>query len=220
MKCVRCWKTGSPACCCRAVIPAKVGIQSACQDTRAWLLSPKSLASDVPKQIAGSLIMPIMRSLLGKLGAKSLELLHRQAASQWRKSQVAWRSEWHAPARSLRLLYLGVGVLIAWRLVPVAFQEVGVLGGISYIGTLFSGFANATFFRSVKIGPGEYVPLGAVGPIAMLIGLVGTNAVKPLVGDAKEAALAQDFVGAIIILGVFFYMRSLFGAWKSGDPYR
>ena len=95
-----------------------------------------------------------------------------------------------------------------------------MIGGFSYIGTLLIAFANATFFRAVKIGRGEYVPLGAVAPIAMLIGLVGTNAIKPLVGDAKEAALAQDFVGAIIILGVFFYMRSFFGAWKSGNPYR
>ena len=91
---------------------------------------------------------------------------------------------------------------IAVVLVPHAFRELGVMGGFSYLTALFSAVSNATFFRVARVGR-AYYPLGLVAPIAIFVGLAGSAAVRPMLGDAKNAALAQDFAGALIILAVF-----------------
>lgn len=161
-----------------------------------------------------------MRNLLNKVGAAVLRLLRKQMASHWRKSKAAWVSEWHAPARSLRLMYLGMGLVIAYVLVPAAYGELGFLGAGSYILAMLSAISNATVFRIVKIGRTDYIPLGLMAPIAILIGIVGSNAIKPLLSDAKEAALAHDFIGAAAVIGVFIAMNLWFRKWKSGNPYR
>lgn len=117
-------------------------------------------------------------------------------------------------------MYLACGLFIAWVLVPTAFREVGLLGGLSYVVAILGAISNATFFRVVKIGRGEYIPLGLVAPTAILIGVIGAKAISPLLGNAKDAAMAQDFIGAAMILGVFLFMRSWLGKWKSGNPYQ
>ena len=64
-----------------------------------------------------------------------------------------------------------------------------------------------------------YVPLGLVAPIAILMGVSGSLAIRPMLGDAKNAALAQDFTGAIVILAVFLLMWLVFRRWQSGTLY-
>ncbi len=70
---------------------------------------------------------------------------------------VAWESASNEPAFGLRLLYLVAGLVIALYLVPHAFQELGVIGGISYVVALFGAVSNATFFRIARIGRANYI---------------------------------------------------------------
>ena len=160
-----------------------------------------------------------MRDLPAALGYKGLERLSKLAASHWSKSRAAWESALDEPALGLRLLYLAFGLLIAFYLVPPAFRELGGVGGISYLVALFGAVSNATFFRVARVGRAAYIPLGLVAPIAIFVGLAGSSAVRPLLGDAKNAALAQDFAGAAIILAIFGVFSLWFRQWQSGNPY-
>ena len=101
-------------------------------------------------------------------------------------------------------------LLVVYILVPFAFSELGVIGGASY--------QFAMFFRMVRIGRADYIPLPLVALIAIMVGLIGSSAIRPLIGDAKDVALAQDFIGALIILGVFTFMTLWFRRWQSGNP--
>ena len=161
-----------------------------------------------------------MRDLAVDLGYRSLGLLFKLVAWHLSRSREAWESALNQPAPVLRFFYLVVGLVIASYLVPGAFRELGVAGGISYVVALFGAVSNATFFRVVIIGRADYIPLGLVAPIAIFVGVAGSAAVRPLLGDAKNAALAQDFAGALIILAIFGILSLWFGQWRSGNPYR
>ena len=67
--------------------------------------------------------------------------------------------------------------------------------------------------------PAKYVPLGLATPLLILIGVSGSIAIQPLLGDAKNAALAEDFAGAVIILGIFALLTLWFRRWQSGSLY-
>ena len=161
-----------------------------------------------------------MRDLAVDLGSQGLELLSKLVAWHWSRSWAAWESAMNEPAPALRFLYLVVGLVIAFCLVPHAFRELGVTGGISYVVALFGAVSNATFFRVARVGRADYIPLGLVAPIAIFVGVAGSAAVRPLLGDAKNAALAEDFAGALIILAILGVLSLLFGQWRSGNPYR
>ena len=161
-----------------------------------------------------------MSDLFVDLGSQGLKLLFKLVAWHWSRSWAAWESAMNEPALGLRLLYLVVGLVIALYLVPHAFGELGVTGGISYGFAIFGAVSNATFFRVVRIGRSRFVPLGMVAPIAIFVGITGSAAVRPLLGVAKNSALAQDFAGALIILVIFGVLSLLFGQWRSGNPYR
>ena len=132
---------------------------------------------------------------------------------------MAWMSARDEPARGLRVIYLLLGLGFAYLLVPYAFRELGVTGGVSYLFAVFSAVSNATFFRMVRVNRAEYIPLALVAPIAIIVGIVGSAAIRPLIGDAKNSALAQDFIGALIILGVFAFLTLWFRRLQSGNPY-
>ena len=159
-----------------------------------------------------------MRDLIIDLGFKGLALLSKLVARHWRKSLAAWESALNEPAPVLRFLYLVCGLGLAVVLVPHAFRELGVMGGFSYLTALFGAVSNATFFRVARVGR-AYYPLGLVAPIAIYVGLAGSAAIRPMLGDAKNAALAQDFAGALIILAVFGVFSLWFRQWRSGNPY-
>ena len=147
-------------------------------------------------------------------------LLYKLMAWHWRGSKSAWISAWHEPDLAIRLVFLGVGFVVTCVLVPIIFRDLGLIRGVSYFFAVYLAFSNATFFRIVKVGRDRYIPLGLVAPIFILVGVVGSGAIRPLIGDAKNAALAGDFVGAAVILGVFAVMTLLFRLWQSGNPYR
>ena len=65
----------------------------------------------------------------------------------------------------------------------------------------------------------KYVPLGLATPLLILIGVSGSIAIQPLLGDAKNAALFEDYIGAAIILGVFALLTLWFRRWRSGSLY-
>ena len=84
------------------------------------------------------------------------------------------------------------------------------MGGASYVVAVYLAISNATFFRIVRVGRSCYVPLGIVAPLFIQVGVIGSSAIRPLVGDAKEAAMAQDVIGAFVILGVYAAMALWF----------
>ena len=160
-----------------------------------------------------------MRDLAVDLGSMGLGLLSQLVAWHLSRSWAAWESASNEPALGLRVLYLIFGLAIAFYLVPEAFRELGVMGGISYVVALFGAVSNATFFQVARIGRAEYIPLGLVAPISIFAGIAGSAAVRPLLGDAKNAALAQDLAGALFILAIFGILSLLFRQWRSGNPY-
>ena len=160
-----------------------------------------------------------MRDLAATVGHRGLEVLSKLVASRWRNSRAVWEFAWHEPALGLRLLYLVVGLFVAYLLVPYAFRELGVMGGISYLVAVFGAVSNAMFFRIVRVGRADYIPLGLVAPISIFVGLAGSKAIRPLIGDATDAALAQDLVGALFILAIFGFFTLWFRRLQSGNPY-
>ncbi len=163
--------------------------------------------------------MRAMPSFLAKLVLFPLKLLGKLLAWRWKKTRSAWRSAWRESARPLRFLYLILGLFIANALVPVAFGQLGAMGGVSYLFALLLAILDATFFRTARVGRIKYVPLGLMAPFLILVGVTASLAIRPLLGDAKNAALAEDFVGTAIILGVFALMMLWFRRWQSGRPY-
>ena len=160
-----------------------------------------------------------MRDFLERLGSEALRQVGRLLAWHLRSWQEAWGSAWQGPYRDLRFLGLGIGVLITWFLIPAVFDDLGFVRGASYFFAVYLAFPNATFFSIARVEGGRYIPLGAVAPIFILAGVIGSSAIRPLIGDAKDAAMAQDFLGALVILAVFAVMTLWFRHWQSGNPY-
>ena len=160
-----------------------------------------------------------MGHFLDRLGLGTFGLLSRLLVWHLRSWREAWGSAWQGPYRDLRLLGLGMGVLITWFLIPAVFDDLGFVRGASYFFAVYLAFSNATFFSIARVGRDRYIPLGAVAPIFILVGVIGSSAIRPLIGDAKDAAMAQDFIGALVILVVFAMMTLWFRLWQSGNPY-
>lgn len=116
-------------------------------------------------------------------------------------------------------MYLILGLAIAYLLVPFVLDRLGAIGAVSYLVCVVFAMLNATFFRVVRVRRKLYVPLGLVAPIAILMGVSGGAAIRPMLGDAKNAAFAQDFAGAIVILAVFVVMWLIFRRWQGGTLY-
>ncbi len=160
-----------------------------------------------------------MRSFFAKVALWPLKLLGRLLAWRWRETRRAWRGAWREPARSLRFLYLVAGLLFANAIAPIAFSQLGTIGGVSYLFAVLMAFLDATFFRAVRVGRFKHVPLGLTAPFLILVGVAASIAIRPLLGDAKNAALAQDFVGAVFILAVFALLTLWFRRWQGGSLY-
>ena len=160
-----------------------------------------------------------MGYFLERLSLAIFRLLGRLLARHLRSWQAAWSSAWHGPRLEIRLLGLSTGIVITWVLVPVAFNDLGLVRGASYFIAVYLAMSNATFFKIAKVGRDRYIPLGVVAPVFILGGVIGSSAVRPLLGDAKDAAMAQDFIGALVILGVFAVMTRWLRLWQSGSPY-
>lgn len=163
--------------------------------------------------------MTTMRHFLASVALFPFKLLGRLLAWRWKETRRSWRSAWREPARPLRFFYLILGLAIAHAIAPVAFSQLGTMGGVSYLFAVLMALLDATFFRAVRVGRIKYVPLGLTAPFLILVGVAASLAIKPLLGDAKNAALAEDFVGAVIILGVFALLTLWFRRWQSGSLY-
>ena len=154
-----------------------------------------------------------------KLTRKLLRLPGKLLASRWRSTKRSWASAWREPVRGLRFIYLALGLSIAYLLVPFVFDRLGAVGAVSYLVCVLFAMVNATFFRVVRLRRRIYIPLGLIAPVAILLGVFGSSAIRPMLGEAKDSALAQDFVGAVVILTVFLLMWLIFRRWQSGTLY-
>ena len=163
--------------------------------------------------------MPPMRSFVAKLTLFPFKLLGKFLEWRWKETRRSWRGAWREPVRPLRFLYLILGLFIAYAIAPVAFSQLGTIGGVSYLFAVLMAFLDATFFRAVRVGRFKYMPLGLTAPFLILVGVAASLAIRPLLGDAKNAALAEDFVGAVFILAVFALLTLWFRRWQSGSLY-
>ncbi len=155
---------------------------------------------------------------LSEIRSRAVRLLGALLVRHLRGWQEAWSIALQGPYLWLGVIGLTMGVLITGILVPAAF-DIGIMTGISYLMALYFAFSNAIFVRVVRIDHGRIIPVGVVAPIFILVGVIGSGAIRPLIGDAKNAALAQDFISAVVIFGVFVGMTLWFRQWQSGNPY-
>ena len=156
--------------------------------------------------------------MLGRLCSAALRLPCRLLASHLKGWKRAWRSAWNQPHLGLGLLGLCIAIAVTWVLIPAAF-DLGTIRGVSYFIAVYLAMSNATFLKVARFGRRRYLPVGAVAPIFILAGVIGSSAIRPLIGEAKDAALARDSVGALIILGVFGVMMCWFRSLQRGSPY-
>ena len=155
---------------------------------------------------------------LERLGSVAFRLLDRLLAWHFGNWQKAWSSAWHGPYWDLRLLGLGLGLFITWILIPATLDDLELMRGASYLFALYMALSNATFIKIAKVGRDCYLPLGLVAPVFILLGVIGSNAIRPMIGDARDAAMAQDFMGALVILVVFAVMTLRFRLSQSVNP--
>lgn len=160
-----------------------------------------------------------MGHFLERVGSATFGLMGRILFWHLRNWRKAWSSAWQGPYRELRLLGLAIGILITCVLIPTVFNDLGFVRGASYFFAVYLAFSNATFFSIARVGHDRYLPLGAVAPVFILVGVIGSSSIRPLIGDAKDAAMAQDFIGALVILGAFAIMTLWFRLWQRGNPY-
>ena len=109
-----------------------------------------------------------MGDFLERLGSAAFRLLTRLLAWHLRSWQEAWSSAWQGPHRDLRLLGLSIGVLVTWVLIPAAFDEIGLMRGVSYLIAVYLSFSNATFIKIARGVRNQPVPLGLVAPVSSL----------------------------------------------------
>ena len=157
--------------------------------------------------------------MLERLGSAALRLPCRLLASHLKGWKTAWKSAWKQPRLGLGLLGLCMAIVVTWVLIPAAFSDLGTIRGVSYFTAVYLAMSNATFLKVARCGRNRHFPVGAVAPIFILAGVIGSSAIRPLIGEAKDAALAKDFVGAVIILGVFGVMMLWFRSLQRGTPY-
>ena len=144
-----------------------------------------------------------MAYFLWGLGSATFGLLGRLLAWHLRSWREAWGSAWQGPNREIRLLGLVIGILTIRLLTPIVFGDLGFVSRTSYLFAVYLAFSNATFFSIARVGRNRYFPLGAVAPVFIFVGAIGSSAIRPLISDAKDAAMAQDRIGALVILVVF-----------------
>ena len=159
-----------------------------------------------------------MGHALERMGSVGWRLLRGFSSWHLRGWQEAWSSALNEPRPELRVAGLAIGLVITCVLVPANFRDLGLMGGASYLVAVYLAMSKAIFFRIARVRR-SYVPLGIVAPLCIHVGVIGSKAIRPLVGDFKEAAMAQDLITAAVILAVFAGMTLWFRAWQSGNPY-
>ena len=105
------------------------------------------------------------------------------------------------PRDPLRFLYLLLGLVIAHAYRSGRIQPAWHDGWSRVPVRRAHGASGRHVLQSGEGGRFKYVPLGLTAPFLILVGVAASLAIRPLLGDAKNAALAEDFVGAVIILG-------------------
>ena len=160
-----------------------------------------------------------MAYFLSGLGSATLGLLGQLLDWHLRSWREAWGSAWQGPYRTTRFFGLVMGIPTIWFLTPIVFDDLGFVSGTSYLFAVYLAFSNATFFSIARVRRDHYIPLGAVAPVFIFVGAIGSSAIRPLISDAKDAAMAQDLIGALFIVVVFVVMTLLFRLWQSGNPY-
>ncbi|MBM3945647.1 MAG: hypothetical protein FJ317_09220, partial [SAR202 cluster bacterium] len=71
-------------------------------------------------------------------------LVMRLVTWWWERTSAAWSHAYGEPMLELRLLYLLIAAIVSVVLIPVAFKDMGIVGGISYLFALFMATSNAT----------------------------------------------------------------------------
>ena len=123
-----------------------------------------------------------------KLTRKLLGLPGKLLASRWRGTRRAWSAAWREPVRGLRFIYLALGLALAYLLVPFVFDRLGTIGAVSYLVCVLFAMLNATFFRVARLRRRVYIPLGLVAPIAIIMGVFGSAAIRPTNSSSISAA--------------------------------
>lgn len=156
---------------------------------------------------------------LSEIRSRAIRFLGALLVRHLQGWQNAWSSALNEPHLELRVVGLIVGMLVTWALIPAAFNDLGLMSGLSYLLAIYLAFSNATLFRITAVGRDRYIPLGFVAPVFILMGVIGSGVIRPLLDEATNAAVAHDFASAALILSLFIIMSLCFRQLKSGNPY-
>ena len=162
--------------------------------------------------------MARVKSLAKGLGRIVLKLLKKLLAWHWRTWKSEWSSAWREPDLLVRAVALASGLGITVYIVPRVIEELGVISGVSFVFASYMALAKATYFRVARVGEYRNVPLGLAAPVLILVGTYASQALSPLLSEAKNAALAKDFISALVISGVYVVLWLTFRPFQGGRP--
>jgi len=112
----------------------------------------------------------------------------------------------------LRVSFLAVALIGFW-LVGLHAKNTGASILISYIFSSFLAWSWATPFRIVR-----GIPLGVAAPFCIFIGVVLSDALKPVVSEVVKAAIGGELAAAALLLCLVAFLITVANKLKQGQP--
>jgi len=127
------------------------------------------------------------------------------------KTSHAWIEAWRDPDLGLRLFYLVFGAVVFYFVGQHAF-EASFSTGLSFIAASFLAISRATVFLIIR-----RIPLGVVAPVLIFCGVIFSQALRPVIFEAKEVALKGDLLAAAIMIGMVVFLSVFASRLKRGE---
>jgi len=145
------------------------------------------------------------------LGPLAVRVIRRIPQWWWKNTLDAWTQAWREPDVVLRIVLLGFGSVLFYYVGQHAFQY-SLLTGFSFIAASFLVISRATVFLIVR-----GVPLGVVAPILIFSGVIFSQALRPVIFEARDSAVEANLMAAAIVMSVVTILGVFANRLKRGE---
>ncbi len=111
------------------------------------------------------------------------------------------------PENRPAIYLMPVQLLVLYVVLEHAFQA-GLMIGFSYMGWYVWAASSAVIIKW---------PFGPLVPAVVFVGVIAVGAIRPLVFDAKDAAMQGQLVSAAVVVAVALILSQYFGRLQRGD---